>query len=329
MTDLLSEPAITDAHHAVRSKHVSRRLDSMLPLLAITLAAIIASAWACSAESAAMATSSAATRPTRTAYASAGTNSTAPLPLAAGSARSMAPAATNATHLETQKASTLSTASATPGAEPPSTVTFDPGLANLNPDDDGIVGSPEPIPDCEERLRAANVRFRPAQLKLVQKRGFVCGSSQVVEYLGGPERIRFIPNPIVTCHLALALSHFEQVLNRTAEEFLGTKVVNVRHGGTYNCRSMARFQLVSEHSYANAIDLRAFGLSDGRTVSVERHFGKPGTDAVTKESRFLRTLAQRLFDENVFSVVVTRYFDELHRDHFHVDMAHYRTDGTR
>lgn len=328
MMDLLSNPAIIDAQNAAR-KHVSRRVESTVPLLTVMLIAVITSAWACSAESAAMATSSAATRPTRTAYASAGTSSSAPLPLTSGPSRLQAPN-TNAPRIESQKQNApLSTAAAPTGAEAQAAVTFDPGLANLNPDDDTIVGFPEPIPDCEQRLRAANVRFRPAQLKVVQKRGFVCGSPQVVEYLSGSEGIRFIPNPIVTCHLALALGHFEQVLSRTAGEFLGVKVVSVRHGGTYNCRSMARFQLVSEHSYANAIDLRAFGLSDSRTVSVERHFGKPGTDAVTKESRFLRTLAQRLFDENVFSVVVTRYFDELHRDHFHVDMAHYRTDGTR
>ncbi|HEY5958608.1 MAG TPA: extensin family protein [Polyangiaceae bacterium] len=203
------------------------------------------------------------------------------------------------------------------------------GWANLEPGDDELVGPPEIIEDCEQRLKAQGVTFRVVKLPLVKQRGFVCGAPQAIEYLEGPERIRFKPRPIVSCRLALGLAHFEHVLNATAREILGAKVTSIEQGGTYNCRSMARFRLVSEHSYANAIDLRSFGLSDARTVSVLRHFGRPSDAAQTVESQFLRTLGRRLFDENVFSVVVTRFFDELHRDHIHVDMAHYRTDGTR
>jgi hypothetical protein len=44
---------------------------------------------------------------------------------------------------------------------------------------------------------------------------------------------------------------------------------------------------------------------------------------------FLRSLARRLYDEDVFSVVLTPFFDALHRDHFHLDLARYRLDGTR
>ncbi|MDD5309028.1 MAG: extensin family protein [Deltaproteobacteria bacterium] len=214
-------------------------------------------------------------------------------------------------------------------AVPEQTSTLEKGLANLNPDDDEVVGPPEVIADCEPRLQAAGVTYRPAHLPIVRKQWFVCGSPQVVEYIEGPEHIRYRTHPLVTCQLALALAHFERVLNRSAKELLGAQVVSVTQGGTYSCRSMARFRMVSEHSYANAIDLYAFGLSDARTLSVLEHFGAPKNAATTPEGRFLRTLAQRLFDENVFSVVVTRFFDELHRDHIHVDMAHYRTDGSR
>jgi hypothetical protein len=105
--------------------------------------------------------------------------------------------------------------------------------------------------------------------------------------------------------------------------------VKVEQGGTYSCRKMARFALVSEHSYANAIDIRSFRLADGRVVSVARHFGRPGAEPQTPEARFLHELAHRLYDDGVFSVVLTEYFDRLHRDHFHLDLARYRVDGTR
>ena len=104
----------------------------------------------------------------------------------------------------------------------------------------------------------------------------------------------------------------------------------IEQGGTYNCRRMARFQnLVSEHSYANAIDIRAFVLADGQRISVLRDFGPTGRPATSRKGIFLRQLSRRLYDEGVFSVVLTPYWDALHRDHFHFDMARYRVDGTR
>jgi len=204
-----------------------------------------------------------------------------------------------------------------------------PGFANLDPQDDDVVGPPDIIPDCEARLLAANVKFRPGRLAIVKQHGITCGAPQVVQYLKGPNDIRYTPAPLLTCNLALSLVRFEQVLNRTANEILGARVVSVAQGGTYSCRSMARFRVVSEHSYANAIDLYSFTLSDGRTISVLRHFGDPQHEARTPETRFLRELARRAYDENVFSVVVTRFYDELHRNHIHVDMAHYHVDGSR
>lgn len=201
--------------------------------------------------------------------------------------------------------------------------------ANLDPADDLLVGPPEPISDCEARLKAAGVSFRPAKLRVFQKRGVTCGAEQVIEYRVGPQGIRWQPPPVLTCQMALGLVNFEPLLQRLAEEHLGVRVKSVRQGGTYNCRSMARFNLVSEHSYANAMDIYGFTLANGRRIDVLASFGKPEIEPKTSAGAFLRALARAAFDEAVFSVVITRFFDELHRDHIHVDMARYRTDGTR
>jgi len=83
----------------------------------------------------------------------------------------------------------------------------------------------------------------------------------------------------------------------------------VTQGGTYNCRSMARFKITSEHSFANAIDIFGFRLTDCRSVPVQRYFGEPRKPAIAPESRFLREFANCLFDENVCSVVMTRFYD--------------------
>jgi hypothetical protein len=129
--------------------------------------------------------------------------------------------------------------------------------------------------------------------------------------------------------MALALANFETVLQEEAQKYFKKRVVRIEHLGTYACREMARYDWVSEHSYANAIDLRAFQLSDGRLISVEKYFGHPPAEAKTNEGRFLRALANRLYDDGVFSTVVTEFFDKLHWNHFHVDLARYRVDGSR
>lgn len=202
-------------------------------------------------------------------------------------------------------------------------------MANLDPSDDEVVAPPLALPDCAERLTRAQVRFAEAKLPLFEKRGTTCGAPQAVTYLRGPENIAIQPPPIMTCQLALGLARFEQLAQRLAQEHFGQRIKSIKQGGTYNCRPMARFKLVSEHSYANAIDLYEFKLVSGRRISVLDHFGKPTSPPTGKEGQFLRALAQAAFDDAIFSVVVTRFFDELHRDHIHVDMAHYRTDGSR
>jgi hypothetical protein len=70
-------------------------------------------------------------------------------------------------------------------------------------------------------------------------------------------------------------------------------------------------------------------LSDGRKVSVRRHFGSLDEAHQQPQALFLRGLAHRLYDEALFSVVLTPYFDRNHADHFHLDLARYRVDETR
>lgn len=164
-----------------------------------------------------------------------------------------------------------------------------------------------------------------------QKRGqlFTCGAEQVVTYLRGPAGIRYNGAPTLTCRMALALARFEQLAQEEAAKELGSTIVRFTHVGTYSCRKMARFDWVSEHSYANAIDLQALTLASGKRLTVEKSFGALDTGPKTPEARFLRKLANRAFDEELFSVVLTPYWDKLHRDHLHLDLARYRVDGSR
>jgi hypothetical protein len=149
-----------------------------------------------------------------------------------------------------------------------------------------------------------------------------------VRYRSGPEKIAYSTSPLLTCGMALALADFERIVQEEAERELGRRVIRIEHLGTYNCREMAAYDLISEHSFANGIDLRRLHLQGGDTVDVLKHFRPEVNPATDPKSKFLRRLANRLYDK-VFSVVVTPFFDALHRNHIHVDLARYRVDGTR
>lgn len=253
----------------------------------------------------------------------------------AASAATSAPATAAAGEASpTGAAPAASAAPASASPTPPSSPAPDYEQADLDPDNDTVVAPPEPLADCEAKLKRAGISFRAARLPLQTERArgadiIVCGAEQVVSYRGGPAKIRYSSWPTLTCRMALALSRWEQVVQEQAARELGQRVVRMAQGGTYNCRKMVRFDFVSEHSYANAIDIRELSLADGRRLSVARHFGVLAGPPQTREARFLRSVAERAFDERLFSVVLTPYWDRLHHDHFHLDLARYHVDGTR
>ncbi|MEM6989011.1 MAG: extensin family protein [Myxococcota bacterium] len=205
--------------------------------------------------------------------------------------------------------------------------------ADLDPDNDFVVGPPAVPADCKDRLDDAGVTFKPARIGLSRRNEDgvpTCGAEEVVRFRAGPGSIEYSRAPLLTCGMALALADFERIVQEEAERVLGTRVEKIDHLGTYNCRKMVNYDLISEHSFANGIDLRRFHLEDGRTVTVFEHFAPKVDDADAEpEALFLRGLSRRLYDDDVFSVVVTPYFDRLHRNHIHVDLARYRVDGSR
>jgi len=227
-------------------------------------------------------------------------------------------------------------AKAAPKMIAPARPTKRPGsYANIDPDDDSVVGPPDVIADCDAELKKAGVTFRAATLAVHPegKSKMLCGAPQVVTYVKGPGNIAYSSSPLLTCGMALALASFEKVLQEEANQVLHSPIVRIEHLGTYNCREMVAYPgWVSEHSYANAIDLASFTLKDGRTIDVLHDFdASPVDDPPPKKAaaRFLRNVSRRANDEDVFSHVLTPFFDALHKNHFHLDLARYRADGTR
>ncbi len=202
-------------------------------------------------------------------------------------------------------------------------------FANLDPNDDGVVGPPEEISDCLARLSSLGVRAHAAKLGVHTEGQMTCGAPQVVVYEGGPAGVKWSSSPMVTCQVALGLSRFETILQEEAQRTLGTKVKRITHMGTYSCRPMVRFNLASEHSFANAIDIQAIELENGKRVTILADWGPPASAPQTANSRFIQTVGHRTYDEDVFSNVLSPAWDALHNDHMHLDQGRYRVDGTR
>jgi hypothetical protein len=97
----------------------------------------------------------------------------------------------------------------------------------------------------------------------------------------------------MTCPLARQYARWvREVVQPAASQLLRTTVTRIETFGTFACRPVnnqpgAR---ISEHGYANAVDVSAFVLGDGRRVTVEH--GWNGTDEPVR--RFLRHPPRRL-----------------------------------
>lgn len=193
-----------------------------------------------------------------------------------------------------------------------------------------VTFAPPAVPDdALVQLRAAGVRARPYPVKPVRLGdAAICAVPGGVTISRGASRVQYRRPARVNGAFALRLGRFESIVQEEAAVAFGRRVVAVEHLGTYVCRMMAEYpEWVSEHSFGNAIDVAVFVLTGGRRISVQRDWIARDREATTPASRFLRRVGRRLYDEEVFSVVLTPSFDRRHHNHFHLDGASYRVDG--
>ena len=119
----------------------------------------------------------------------------------------------------------------------------------------------------------------------------------------------------MTCGLGEAFTRWVQGdLQGPAHEFLGSRVVKVESMGTYSCRNIAGTSRLSEHAHANAVDVGAFVLADGRRLSVKEWWFGDGEAA-----QFLR--AVRDAGCRRFTTVLSPDYNAAHHDHLHFDLG--------
>jgi hypothetical protein len=126
---------------------------------------------------------------------------------------------------------------------------------------------------------------------------------------------------VATCPVALAFAMFERhaLQPAAANAFGAHRVVRVEHLGSFACRDVRGGApgRPSEHARANALDLSAFVLDDGRRISISGDWNRAGPAGA-----FL--LETRRGACRYFNTVLGPDYNALHRNHFHVDMGSYR-----
>jgi hypothetical protein len=120
----------------------------------------------------------------------------------------------------------------------------------------------------------------------------------------------------VTCPLASTFAAWARFgVDRAARQILGSGLARIETMGSYNCRNVAGSGRRSAHATADAIDIGAFVLADGRRISVLNHWNN-GSAA---ERRFLETVHASACKR--FGTTLGPRYNAAHRDHFHVELS--------
>jgi len=163
---------------------------------------------------------------------------------------------------------------------------------------------------CEEKLTTQAVAYTP-----LPDRDFGGGCSIVNSVKLLDIGVPTTNLGAMTCGLAAnfaAWAHY--AVQPAARLVLGAEVVRIDTYGTYNCRSIAGSDRLSEHARGNAVDVAAFVLSDGRRISVEQ--GWRGDD---RTRRFLQLIHDSACKR--FNTVLSPDYNAAHANHLHFDMG--------
>ena len=167
---------------------------------------------------------------------------------------------------------------------------------------------------CLADLGKTGVRFQPLEDRAF---GGGCSAFSAVKLLD-------IGTPVtnlgaMACPLASAFAGWVRFgVVPASRVWLGSEVVRVESFGTYSCRGVvgtASSGRLSEHASANAVDIAAFVLADGRRITVKGDWNSSDSN-VRQFLRVIHTSACRRF-----KTVLSPDYNSAHHDHFHLDMG--------
>jgi hypothetical protein len=154
----------------------------------------------------------------------------------------------------------------------------------------------------------------------------VCGTERPYELTAVYDgRVALKPAALLRCPMIPQVERWiRDSVAPAAYYYFRSELVGVSVAGSYSCRPMNHVSgaKLSEHGYANALDVSGFTLADGRKISIKRDW-----DGGVQEQAFLRTVRKGACLQ--FTTVLSPDYDRNHHDHFHVDLARHGLAGLK
>jgi hypothetical protein len=122
----------------------------------------------------------------------------------------------------------------------------------------------------------------------------------------------------MTCRLATRFSEWtHDAVQEAARAWLDSPVVKIETFGTFNCRPIDGIagKKLSQHAFANAVDVAAFDLADGKRITVKDGWRGPDENV----RNFLRAAFKAGCRR--FAVSLSPESDSFHQNHLHFDMG--------
>lgn len=178
----------------------------------------------------------------------------------------------------------------------------------------------QPPAACLAWLNAAGVRHAPLADR-AEAGGCGWQGATRLQAFGG---VRLSGSAPLACPVVAGLVLWERHgLQAAAQAHLGATVVGIDHLGSYACRDIAGSAAGrrSEHARANALDIAAFRLADGRRISVLKDW-RPEAERRSAAALFLADAENGACP--FFAAVLGPAYNAAHHDHFHLDRGPYR-----
>jgi hypothetical protein len=169
---------------------------------------------------------------------------------------------------------------------------------------------------CLSQLGATRASFTPLPDQYFGAGCSALGTVRLSALRGDDAALALTNMGPVTCPLAQTFAAWARFgVDRAARQVLGSPLVRIETMGSYSCRNVAGSDRRSAHATANAIDISAFVLADGRRISVLGNW----TQGTAGERQFLRIVHASACKR--FGTVLGPAYNAAHANHLHVELG--------
>ena len=186
------------------------------------------------------------------------------------------------------------------------------------PDKDDSGEPSEGVSSCIKKLKQAGVQVE----WIGPIRDGPCGAAEAIKVSNLANGVKLAPAAVMTCPLAEALHHWvSDTVAPEAERHLASAPSRILVGTGYECRGQNRQRgaKLSEHAFANAVDVMGFEFHKGSAVAVA-----PRGDE-SPASLFQAAVRQGAC--KLFTTVLGPGSDAAHADHLHLDLRQRKPGG--